>query len=48
MKDLIVLLLQIAGVALIAAAGFIVSPALGCLVLGAGLLAFSLAWERDS
>jgi 1,4-dihydroxy-2-naphthoate octaprenyltransferase len=47
LKPHLVLLLQIAAVASLALAGFLVNASLGWAVLGLGLLAFSLAWERS-
>jgi hypothetical protein len=46
-KAVLILLLQLAGLVLIAAAGFTLHAALGLLVLGAGAIVFSLAWERN-
>jgi hypothetical protein len=46
-KPTAVLLLQIVGLALISAAGFAVTAALGLALAGAGLILFSLAWERN-
>lgn len=47
MKPALVLLLQIVGVVLIAAAGFTVALPLGLAVSGAGFILFGLAWERE-
>jgi hypothetical protein len=46
-KSVLILLLQLAGLALIAAAGFTIHAALGLALLGAGAIIFSLAWERN-
>ena len=39
--------MQAAGTLLLAVAGWLVAPALGCAVAGVGLLAFGLAMERN-
>jgi hypothetical protein len=47
-KPTLVLLLEILGVALVAAAGFVVGTALGLLAAGVGVIAFAAAWERKT
>lgn len=47
MRDRVATLLQAAGVAAVAAAGFTVSATAGLAVAGLGLVLFGLAVERD-
>lgn len=46
MRQQIAAALQVAGISILAAAGFSVSVALGLAVTGTGLVAFGLAVER--
>ena len=48
MKPVLIVLLEVLGVALVAAAGFVVSTALGLLAAGVGVIAFAAAWERKT
>ena len=48
MKPALIVLLEVLGVGLVAAAGFVVSTALGLLVAGVGVIAFAAAWERKT
>jgi hypothetical protein len=47
MKKLAALVLQVAGIAAIAAAGWLVAEPLGVAVLGVGLVLFGVAVERS-
>lgn len=46
-KAVLVLVLQVLGLALVTVAALLVHPALGCAVAGAALLAIGVALERD-